>query len=78
MPLRHLPNQTFVNSRIWHWLAILQGYNIDIRHIFGKKNPVDSLSRQLIVDALVRKGSIKDANAEMTLLEKLPETKFRL
>ena len=30
----------------------------------GKKNPADSLSRQLIADALVRKGSVKDANAE--------------
>ena len=63
-PLRHLPNQTSVNSRVWHWLAVLQGYNVDIRHIPGKKNPADSLSRQLIADALVRKGSVKDANAE--------------
>ena len=33
-------------------------------HIPGKKNPADSLSRQLISDALVRKGSVKDANSE--------------
>ena len=45
-------------------LAILQGYNVDIRHIPGKKNPADSLSRQLVSDALVRKGSVKDVNAE--------------
>ena len=38
--------------------------NVDIRHIPGKKNPVDSLSRQNITDALVRKSSVKDANAE--------------
>ena len=37
---------------------------MDIRHIPGKKNPADSLSRQLITDALVRKSSVKDANAE--------------
>ena len=37
---------------------------MEIRHIPGKKNPADSLSRQLISDALVRKGSVKDANAE--------------
>ena len=37
---------------------------MEIRHIPGKKNPADLLSRQLIVDALVRKGSVKDANAE--------------
>ncbi|MCV6611750.1 MAG: Ty3/Gypsy family RNase HI domain-containing protein, partial [Amphritea sp.] len=45
-PLRHLPNQTSVNSRVWRWLAVLQGYDVDIRHIPGKKNPADSLSRQ--------------------------------
>ena len=33
-------------------------------HIPGKKNPVDSFSCQLVSDALVRKGSVKDANAE--------------
>ena len=64
MLLRHLPNQTSVNSRVWRWLAILQGYNLEIRHIPGKKNPADSLSRQLVADALVRKGSVRDANAE--------------
>ena len=37
---------------------------MEIRHIPGKKNPADSLSRQLISDALVRKGSVKDANSE--------------
>ena len=63
-PLRHLPNQTSVNSRVWCWLAVLQGYNLEIRHIPGKKNPADSLSHQLVFDALVRKGSVKDANAK--------------
>ena len=63
-PLRHLPNQTSVNSRVWRWLAVLQGYNVDIRNIPGKNNPADSLSRQLVADALVRKGSVKYANAE--------------
>ena len=62
-PLRHLPNQTSVNSRVWRWLAVLQGYDVDIRHIPGKKNPADSLSRQLVSDALVRKSSVADANA---------------
>ena len=45
VPLRHLPNQTSVNSRVWRLLAILQGYNLEITHILGKKNPADSLSR---------------------------------
>ena len=43
---------------------VLQGYNVDIQHISGKKNPADFLSSQLITDALVRKSSIADANAE--------------
>ena len=62
-PLRHLPNQTSVNSRVWRWLAVLQGYNTEIRHIPGKRNPADSLSRQQVADALVRKTSVTDANA---------------
>ena len=36
---------------------------MDIRHIPGKKNLADSLSRQLVSDALVRKTSVTDANA---------------
>ena len=37
---------------------------MEICHIPGKKNPADSLSRQVVSDALVREGSIKDANSE--------------
>ena len=59
-----LPNQTSLDSRVWHWLAILEGYNLEIRHIPRKENPTDSLSRQLVANALVRKGSVKDSNAE--------------
>ena len=36
---------------------------MDIRHLPGKTNPADSLSRQLVSDALVRKSSVTDANA---------------
>ena len=52
---------------------VLQGYNVDIRHIPGKKNPADSLSRQLITDALVRKSSVTDANAEYVQRLRVPE-----
>ena len=62
-PLHHLPNQASVNSRIWKWLSILQGYNVDIQLIPGKRNPAGSLSRQSANDALVRKSSVHDANA---------------
>ena len=37
---------------------------MEIKHIPGKENLADSLSRQLVADALVRKGSVRDANAE--------------
>ena len=63
-PLRHLPKQTSVNSRVWRWLAVLQGYNVDMKHIPRKKNPADSLTRQLVSDVLVTKSSVKDANSE--------------
>ena len=71
-PLRHLPNQTSVNSRVWHWISTLQGYNVKIRHIPGKKNPADSLSRQLVSGALVRKGFVKDANEEYVMRLRVP------
>ena len=32
-PLRHLPNQVSVNSRIWKWLSMLQSYDVDIQHV---------------------------------------------
>ena len=56
-PLRHLPNQASVNSRIWKWINILQGYNLEIRHIPGKRNPADTLSRQDKKDALGEENS---------------------
>ena len=37
---------------------------MEIKHITGEKNPADSLSHKLVSDALVRKGSVRDANAE--------------
>ena len=40
---------------------------MEICHIPVKKNPADSLSRQLISDALVRKASVKDANEEYAI-----------
>ena len=57
-PLRFLPNQPSVNTRVWKWINVMQGYDLDIRHIPGKKNPADSLSRQLREDALGRKSQV--------------------
>ena len=72
-PLRHLPNQASVNSRIWKWLSILQSYNVDIQHIPGKRNPADSLSRQSVTDALVKKSSVHDANEAYVQQLRVPE-----
>ena len=44
--LRHLPNQAAIHRRIWKWVSILQGYDVDIQHIPGQRNPVDALTRQ--------------------------------
>ena len=72
-PLRHLPNQASVNTRIWKWVNIMQGYNLEIRHIPGKRNPADSLSRQDRKDALGRKSAVVDANAELVEQIRIPE-----
>ena len=40
---------------------------MEIRHIPGKKTLTDSLSCQLISDALARKGSVQDANEEYVM-----------
>ena len=71
-PLRHLPNQASVNSRVWKWISILQGYNLEIRHIPGKRNPVDTLSRQDKKDALGRKTAVHDANADLVRELRVP------
>ena len=63
--LRHLPNQESINAHIWKWINILQGYNLEIHHIPGKRNPADTLSRQDKKDALGRKIVVHDANVDL-------------
>ena len=43
----------------------MQGYNLEIRHIPGKRNPADTLSMQDKKDALGRKIAVHDANADL-------------
>ena len=43
----------------------MQGYNLEIRHILGKRNPADPLSRQDKKDALGRKIAVYDANTDL-------------
>ena len=51
----------------------MQGYNLEIRHIPGKRNPADSLSRQDRKDALGRKSVVVNANAELVQQIRIPE-----
>ena len=46
---------------------------MEIRYIPGERNPEDTLSRQLVSDALVRKESVKDANAEYVMRLRVAE-----
>ena len=64
-PLRHLPNQASINARAWKWINMLQGYNLEILHIPGERNPANTLSRQDKKDALGRKTTVHDANADL-------------
>ena len=43
------------------------------KHIPGKRNPADSLSRQSVEDALVKKSSVYDANAAYVQKLRVPE-----
>ena len=43
-----------------------------LRQVLSKKTPADSLSRQLISDALIRKDSVKDANEEYVMRLRVP------
>ena len=71
-PLRHLPNQASINARVWKWINIMQGYDLEIRHIPGKRNPADTLSRQDRKDALGRKTAVHDANADLVRELRVP------
>ena len=50
----------------------MQGYNLEIRHIPGKRNPADTLSRQDRKDALGRKTTVHDANADLVRELRVP------
>ena len=52
---------------------MLQDYNLNIRHIPGKRNPTDSLSRQSIKYILVRKGPVHDASGAYVRQLRIPE-----
>ena len=62
--LRHLPNQPSVNRRLWKWVSILQGYDIEIRHIPGKNNPADALTRQVQLQDAEYAGRVKQEDQD--------------
>ena len=50
----------------------MQGYNLEIRHIPGKRNPVDILSKQDKKDALGRKTAVHDSNTDLVKELRVP------
>ena len=72
--LRHLPNQPNVNRRIWKWVSILQGYDIEIRHIPGKVNPADTLTRQAWAGDAYEVAHVKDIDRELVEMIRVAET----
>ena len=51
----------------------MQGYNLETRHIPGKRNPADTLSRQDRKDALGRKTAVHDANTNLVKVLRVPQ-----
>ena len=70
--LRHLPNQPSVNRRIWKWVSILQGYDMEIRHILGKVNPADTIIRQVKFDDAEYTGQVKKLDQELVDMIRIP------
>ena len=50
----------------------MQGYNLEIRHIPGKRNPADTLFRQDKRDALGRKTAVHNAKADLVKELRVP------
>ena len=50
----------------------MQGYNLEIHHIPGKRNLADTVSRQDKKDALGRKTAVHDANADLVRELRVP------
>ena len=72
--LRHLPNQPSINRHIWKWVSILQGYDIEIRHIPGKINPAYTLTRQAWVGEAGEVAKVKDVDRELVDMIRVAES----
>ena len=71
--LRHLPNQAAIHRRIWKWVSILQGYDIDIQHIPGRRNPADALTRQHAYTDQQLTEAIKDEDSRLVKFLDVPK-----
>ena len=71
--LRHLPNQPSVNRRIWKWVSILQGYDLEIRHIPGRINPADAITRQVKSDDVDYADEVKQEDANWVSNLRVPK-----
>ena len=63
-----------MNRRIWKWVSILQGYDIEIRHIPGKVNPADTLTRQAWVGDSGEVAKVKDVDRELVDMIRVAES----
>ena len=64
--LRHLPNQPSVNRRLWKWISLLQGYDFEVKHIPGKRNPADPLTRQHQVEDAEQNRQVQHVDQEFS------------
>ena len=71
--LKFLPNQASVHRRIWKWVSILQGYDVEIQHIPGAKNPSDALTRKHWVEDKRLNEAVKKQDANLVKILKLME-----
>ena len=71
--LKFLPNQASVHRRIWKWVSILQGYDVEIQHIPGAKNPSDALTRKHWVEDKRLNEAVKKQDANLVKILKLTE-----
>ena len=72
--LKHLPNQPSVSRRIWKWVSILQGYDVEIRHIPGKVNPADAITRQVRGADVEYAGRVKKEDQDWMETVRVPLT----
>ena len=72
--LRHLPNQPSVNRRICKWVSILQGYDVEIRHVPGRIIPAYALTQQIRGVDNEYSGEVKKQDEEWVQQMRIPTT----